>query len=373
MQANLRTAATVLAAVIASLAAGYVVFRFIEFAVGGLWTDIPANVFAGRAPLLYVVGIPTAAGLLVAVSRRLGADGHNPLYGFSREPVSARAFPATLANILITLAGGLVLGPEMALVATGSVIGGSLARRAGTDLARGAGLGSLAALAALAVDPIRTGHLSFGVGYSYASSDLPLAVGAASVATVLIAGVRLGAFGLMKLRGGDRPIRWQLALGGLLVGSAAVAYQTATDQPINLVLTSGEQLIRPMVGLGSVGLILATVAIKGLCYLISMGSGFRGGPYFPVMFIGAGVGAVIGLLTTGSVQAPALAGLLATTIFLAKPPWVAVVALGLVVGFAFGGVAMLPVALVGAAIGKLIPRMFEPPAPDDAASAVTSA
>lgn len=367
VQAKPRTAAPVLvpvlATVVTALAAGYVLFRFIEFAVGGLWTDIPAQVFAGRVPLYYVVGIPVVAGLLVAWSRSVGADGHNPLYGFSRDPVAPRAFPTTLANIVITLAGGLVLGPEMALVATGSVIGGSIARRAGSDVGRGSGLGSLAALAALAVDPIRTGHLSFGVGYSHAGSDVLLAVGAAVIATVIIAAVRAGAFGLMRLRGGDRPIAWQLAVGGLVVGAAAATYQLTTNQPVSLVLTSGEQLIRPMVGLGSVGLILTTVAIKAICYLISMGAGFRGGPYFPVMFIGAGVGAMIGLLTTGSVQAPALAGLLATTVFLAKPPWLAVLALGLVVGFAFGGAAMLPVALIGAAVGKLVPRVFEPTAP----------
>lgn len=359
--------------IIGSLAAGYAVFRFIEFSVGGLWTDLPANVFAGHAPLLYVVGIPVVAGLLVAFSRSRGADGHNPLYGFAREPVAPRAFPTTLLNILITLAGGMVLGPEMALVATGSVIGAAFARRSGADVMHGSGIGSLAALAALAVDPIRTGHLSFGLGYTFAAWDVALAVGAAVAATIIIAAVRLGAFGLMRLRGGDRPVAWQLALGGLLVGGAAAVYQATTDKPIDLVLTSGEQLIRPMVALGSVGLIVTTVLVKAFAYLISMGAGFRGGPYFPVMFIGAGTGAVIGLLTTGSVQAPAMAGLLATTVFLAKPPWAAVLALGLVVGFAFGGAPMLPIALIGAAVGKLIPRNWEPETPVDEAATEAAA
>ncbi len=360
MQSKAARAAIVAATVGCSLAAGYVVYRFIEFSVAGLWTEIPAEVFGGHAPLLYVMGIPAVAGVLVAVSRSRGADGHNPLYGFARDPVTPRAFPTTLLNILITLVGGLVLGPEMALVATGSVIGAALARRTGGHVMRGSGVGSLAALAALAVDPIRTGHLSFGLGYSFDGRDLVLAVVAAAMATVVIAAVRLGAFGLMWLRGGDRAVAWQLALGGLLVGGAAALYQATTDKPIDLVLTSGEQLIRPMVALGSVGLIVSTVLVKALAYLISMGAGFRGGPYFPVMFIGAGTGAVLGLLTTGSVQAPAMAGLLATTVFLAKPPWVAVLALGLVVGFAFGGAPMLPIALIGAAVGKLIPRNWEP-------------
>ncbi len=350
-----------MAIVVVSLGVGYALFRFIRWSVDSLWMDVPGSVFGGRAPWWYLLSLPAVAGLVVAWSRSRGSDGHNPLFGFSREPVEPGDFPWVLLNILASLAGGLVLGPEMALVAVGSVVGVVLTRGGDTrSITRASGLGSLAALAALAVDPLRTGHLDFSAGYSFNWWDLLPAALASAVAVALIALVRVGAFGLMRLRGGDRAIRWQLALGGLVVGGLALGYQTLTDRPVDLVLTSGEQLIAPMVALGSVGLIALTVVVKLLGYLVSQGMGFRGGPYFPVMFAGAGVGAIAGTLITGSPQAAGLAGLLATTLFLAKPPWPAVLVLALVVGVAFGGMGMLPAAVLGAAIGKLIPRIGEP-------------
>lgn len=348
------------AIVVVALGVGYALFRFIRWSVDSLWTDLPSTAFGGDVPWWYLLGLPVLAGLVVAWSRSRGSDGHNPLFGFSRDPVEPGQFPWVVLNILASLAGGLVLGPEMALVATGSVVGVLFARGGDAGaVARASGLGSLAALAALAVDPLRTGHLDFSAGYSFDALDLLPAALAAAVAVLLIAVARAGAFALLRLRGGDRPIWWHLTLGGLVVGALALGYQALTGKPVDLVLTSGEQLIGPMVALESVSLIALTVAVKLLCYLVSQGSGFRGGPYFPVMFAGAGVGAIAGLLTTGSAQAPGIAGLLATTLFLAKPPWIAVLVLALVVGVVFGGVAMLPAAVLGAVIGKLIPGLGE--------------
>lgn len=347
--------------VVLALGVGYAVYRFIQITVGFLWVQVPSTVFHADAPAYYVLGIPVGAGLLVAASRRWGADGHNPIFGFAREPVRPRAFPATLANILLSLVGGLVLGPEMALVATGSVIGVALAGRSEPAIVRRwAGLGSLAALAALGVEPLRTGHLDLSEGYAFSASDVPLALLAGVITVAVVAAVRLGAFGLIRARMGDRPVSWQLAVGGLVVGGLAFGYHAATGQPLDMVLTSGEQMIKPLVALGSAGLIAVTVIAKSLCYLVTMGSGFRGGPYFPVMFAGAGIGAVVGLLTTGSTEAPGVAGLIAATLFLAKVPWPAGVVVAVVVGMAFGGVAMLPAALVGGVVGQFVPRTWEP-------------
>ena len=57
---------------------------------------------------------------------------------------------------------------------------------------------------------------------------------------------------------------------------------------MHLVLTSGEQMVKPLLALDSTGLIAATVAVKMVVYGLSVAAGFRGGPYFPVIFAGAG-------------------------------------------------------------------------------------
>ncbi|MCH9815479.1 MAG: chloride channel protein [Actinomycetia bacterium] len=361
---------------ILSLGLGYVVFKIVQWLVTSLWTDVPANTFDGSAPWYYLLALPMVAGVLVALFRR-GADGHNPLGGISAAPISVPDYPFVLAAILATLAGGLVLGPEVALVSTGSVIGGFIgSKQPNPDMGKAVGVGVIFGLLALVVDPIRTGTLSVGDGGSFAWDGLWHGA-IAAIATAILLGV-IFALGkaLVAARGGDRPVVWQLALAGLAVGGVAWCYQTWADQPVDLVLTSGEQMIRPMMELGSIGLILATVAAKSLAYWISLGSGFRGGPYFPAMFAGAGFGAVTALIFDAPTQGPALAGLLAAMAYLAKTKWVFTVVLALALGFILGGLALIPVALLGAAIGKLIPRFTAPvplqdpaPEPERAATA----
>jgi H+/Cl- antiporter ClcA len=343
--------------VITSLAAGYVVLIALQWVVNGLWTEIPENFFDGDVPWFYVLGLPVLAGVLVALLRKR-ADGHEPLSGLAIESISVVDFPFVLLAIAVTMAGGLILGPEVALISTGATIGGVIAaREPGASVKWGTTIGAVSAISALAIEPIRKGSLDISSGYVFSVEDLlPAAVAAVATAVVLVL-VRLLASGLTFARGGDRPIVWQVALAGLAVGVIALVYQAWSGEPVDLVLTSGERTIKPLVELGSVGLILATVLAKSLGYAITMGGGYRGGPYFPAMFAGAGVGAAVGLLTDSPAQAPAIAGVVAAAIFLAKPGWIAVVGLGVIVGLIMGGPVLIPAALVGAAFGKLIPRL----------------
>ena len=346
---------------ILSLAIGYGVFRFVQWMVAGLWTDIPANAFGGQAPWYYLLILPVVAGVIVALLRR-GADGHNPLGGLSTEPVTARDYPFVLASILATLAGGLVLGPEVALISTGSVIGWIIGTRTpGADVNRTALIGAFSALAALAIEPIEYGGINIGDGYSLTWQGLLWAVVAAVATAVLLSIVRLIARGIVHVRGGDRPIIWHLALGGLVVGLGAWGFQTWAGEPVDLVLTSGEQLILPMIQLESVGLIAAAVGVKALAYAVSMGAGFRGGPYFPAMYAGAGIGAMVAFAADLSPQGPALAGLTAGVLFLAKPKWLVSIALSAVIGLIFGGPVMILVAVVGGIAGRAMPRLVEAP------------
>ena len=108
--------------VISSLAAGYAVLIALQWIVNSLWVEIPANFFDGDVPWVYVLGLPVVAGVLVALIRRR-VDGHEPLSGLAIESIPMVNYPFVLLAITATMAGGLILGPEVALISTGAAIG----------------------------------------------------------------------------------------------------------------------------------------------------------------------------------------------------------------------------------------------------------
>ena len=79
---------------------------------------------------------------------------------------------------------------------------------------------------------------------------------------------------------------------GLAVGGLAAIFEAVTGKGTNQVLFSGQNELPALVqhaGTWSVGALLLVVACKSLAYGFSL-SGFRGGPTFPGMFIGAAAG-----------------------------------------------------------------------------------
>jgi H+/Cl- antiporter ClcA len=347
------------AAVIA-LIAGFGVLQMIQYGIAWLWEDAPEAL--GSGPLLwgYVVGLPALAGFAVAALRRR-YDGHNPLAGFAFGPVSLAALPFVLGAILVTLWGGLVLGPEVAVITTGSFVGTMFGRGLSNKVAQQMiGIGGLFGLLSLAVRPVLGGSQRFVEDYSFAARDLLIAAGVAAVSAAFIALVRLFAGWLQRVRGGDPATGWQIALGGAAVGGLALAYHLLTDEPVYLIMTSGEGYLRDITAMTSVGLVLVTVAVKTLAYAISLGSGFRGGPYFPVFFLGAGIGTAAALQFDESfVAVAAAAGLIAATVSLAHAGWPVTVGIGLGIGWMVGGFALVPVGVVAAVIGRLVPHPAE--------------
>lgn len=341
--------------IVVCLPAGYVVLQVVQTLVHLLWTRGPDLWWQGHSPWPYVVGLPTVAGVLVAVVRAKGADGHNPLTGISLAPVSPHDFPGVLLAIVLTLAGGLALGPEAALVSTGAFLGGVVAQARSVPVKLGVPVGAAAALASLVVNPVLTGGMNISSSYRFAASDLLPAVVAALATVLFLAVVRIGARAVILARGGDRALVWHIGLGGLIVGVVAVVYQSASGQPVHLVLTSGESLIKPLVTLGSASLIVWTVLAKAAVYLVCLGSGFRGGPYFPAMFIGAGIGAACASVIGGGIEPAAAAGIIASMTFLAHVKWGVTIALSAIIGGVVGGVVLLPAAVVGGLVGRLIP------------------
>ncbi len=82
-----------------------------------------------------------------------------------------------------------------------------------------------------------------------------------------------------------------LVAGGLAVGLVALIADGlgANSQDV---LFSGQSSLPALVGEGSTGIVVVLLAGKAIGYGISMGSGFRGGPVFPAIFIGVALAVV---------------------------------------------------------------------------------
>lgn len=232
--------------------------------------------------------------------------------------------------------------------AIGTVLGPRLKVPVGTAAVAGAG----GAILALFLAPSAGGAAS-STAYSYAAPDLVAALIATIATCALIAASRL--IGMM---GPAKTVSWAWLLGGgAAVGVIAAAYQVLTDQSVHLVLTSGEQMVKPLLALDSTGLIAATVAVKMVVYGLSVAAGFRGGPYFPVIFAGAGAGAVTAAIIGAGPQAAVTAGIVASVVHLAQAKWSLTIVLGVAIAFLVGGWQLIPVGLAAAALGRVIPRL----------------
>ncbi|MEX1210049.1 MAG: chloride channel protein, partial [Candidatus Nanopelagicales bacterium] len=144
----------------------------------------------------------------------------------------------------------------------------------------------------------------------------------------------------------------------LVIAGAAIAMTFMTGESVLYVLTSGEELITELPTITSVSTVVAIIAFKSLAYAVSLGAGFRGGPFFPAMFVGAASGLLIALaLPDGpSVQAAIIVGVVASVIATAPMKWPLAIILGIVIGFAMGTWTLVPAALIGAVVARAIPR-----------------
>ncbi|MFT6565081.1 MAG: hypothetical protein ACJAY5_001844, partial [Actinomycetes bacterium] len=269
-----RTLAVLAVIAVLSLPLGYVILEVLEGLIELLWVDLPD---AAPDPVIWAITlmIPTVAGILVAVIRRRGNDGHNPLSGIAINPIPARDYPSVIGAIACTLIGGLVLGPEVALVSTGAFVGTVIGTKTGVNLKVAVPVGAVSAILALFVSAMVHSSFSSPDTYQFDIRDLVGAVGVAAATALAIGVGRFLSIGILTLHGGDKPRISVLAASGFLVGAIALAYYIGTGNEIALVLTSGESETQALIALGSTGAIAITIAAKWLAYSISMGAGFR--------------------------------------------------------------------------------------------------
>jgi len=363
-----RKPAVLLIGALLGLVLGYVVLLLVQGGIAYIWTTVPDGM--DGAPAWYVIAVPLAAGILVfAIRRFLGDHGHAPLGGITVSPLTPRGYLDAILAIAASLLGGIVLGPEVAMVSTGAVIGGLLAKATGADTKRVVGASAAGSLLALFVKPVLSGSLSLGGTSDLVVADIAWAVPTALLTALVVAIVRGGAWLIFRATGPSARL-WALVGGALVVSASALLLQAWTGAPITFVVTSGEGDISQLSQETVASTVLAVLLLKSVAYAASLGGGFRGGPFFPVMFVGAAAGLFMSLVLPSGPSATAgiVVGIVASVIGTAPMKWPIALILGAVIGYAFAGWALVPAALVGAAVARLVPRFGDRLAPAAPAS-----
>ena len=351
-----------LAAAVVGLALGYVVLELVNAGIRYVWETVPSG--WDTTPAWYVIAVLLLAAVLVYLVRTyVGDTGHSPLGGIKVSSLTPKAYLGAILAILASLWGGVVLGPEVALVATGSVIGGLSAKifhvTAAKDVKKVVGFGALGALLALFVGPVLAGSISLGSTPTAIEVDqLAWAVPVAIIATVAITIARALAAVLARATG-PGPHLPILIGASLVIALTALVMQAWTGEDVIFILTSGEELITELPALTSVSTVAAIILLKTLAYAVSLGAGFRGGPFFPAMFVGAAAGLFIALVLPDGPSVPAaiVVGVVSSVIATAPMKWPLAIALGVVLGFLMGTWTLVPAAVIGAVVARAIPRI----------------
>jgi H+/Cl- antiporter ClcA len=351
-----------LIAAVVSLAVGYVVLELVNAGIRLVWETIPGT--WTQTPAWYVIGVLLIAAVLVYLVRRFVADsGHSPIGGIKVSGLTPKEYLGAILAIFASLWGGVVLGPEVALVATGSVIGGIAAKSMRITeskvVTKVVGVGALGGILALFVEPFMSGSMKLGSAPTAIEVDqLGWAVLVALIATVAVTIARLLAALIARASqaGPHLPI---LVGAALIIAAAALLMQAWTGQAVIYITTSGEDLITDLPTLTSAPTVAAIIALKTIAYAVSLGAGFRGGPFFPAMFVGAASGLLIALVIDGGPSVPAaiVMGVIAAVIATAPMKWPIAISLGVVLGFLMGTWTLVPAAIVGAMVARAIPRL----------------
>jgi H+/Cl- antiporter ClcA len=151
----------------------------------------------------------------------------------------------------------------------------------------------------------------------------------------------LATLGLGLVLGPEAPLTALGLTAGLAVGLLAVGFRAVTDQPVDLVLFSGESALPQVLAETSAGVLALLLVVKGAAYALSLGAGFRGGPTFPAVTLGAVTGVLASIVLPGLDLTPAvIAGVAA--------------AASAALGLSFFG-ALLAALLAGSAASETIP------------------
>ena len=382
---------------------------------GWLFTSLPKALGFHGEPLWWPVPLLLVSGLLVGLTIRYlpGKGGHSPADGFkARGAPTPIELPGVIFAALATLSLGAVLGPEAPLIAIGGGLGVLAIRLARRDapprtIAVVAAAGSFASISTLFGNPLLGAFLLMEAsGLGGPTLELVLLPGlvAAGIGSLIFIGLGswsgLGTFSLTipNLPHVGLPnlaeFCWALVIGvlapllalgvrwlalflrphverrlvlatpvaGLAVAGLAIAFAAGTGKSSSEVLFSGQDALGPFITSSAsytVPALLLLIACKGLAYGVSL-SGFRGGPVFPALFLGAAGGMALSHLP-GLPLIPAVAmGIGAMSVSMLNLPLTSVLLATLLLGS--DGVTDMPLAIIAVAVSFIVSARIAVPA-----------
>jgi len=394
-------------------AAAYGFLALVSYLQKEIFTRLPNGLGFAAEPTWWPLPVLLAGGVLAGLAIRYlpGNGGPSPAGGFKVHGApSPPSLPGVVLAALATLCFGLVLGPEMPLIALGgglAVLATRLARRPVPDQAATvlAAAGSFAAISTLLGSPIAgafllmegsglggpmlglvlvPGLLAAGVGslifigldnltglgtFSLAIPGLPhftrpdlaefgwaLGIGVAAA----LAGTAMRWLGRLVQRQAVQRALLVLPVAGLIVSGLAISYAEGTGKASSEVLFSGQSALGPLVTHAArytVGAVLLLLVCKGLAYAISLGS-FRGGPVFPAMFLGATGGIALSHLPGLPLVAGVAMGIGAMSVVMLTLPLTSVLLATLLL-FS-DGIAVMPLAIVAVVVAYVTSARLEP-------------
>jgi H+/Cl- antiporter ClcA len=386
-----------------------------------LYQTLPGDLGFDSVPWWWPLPLLAIGGFIVAlaIQRLPGIGGHKPAEGFKAGITRPIELPGVFIAAFVTLSCGAVLGPEAPLIAIGGglgVLAVHLVRRDAPEMAATViGVaGSFAAISTLLGSPLPgafllmeasglggpmlgvvlvPGLLAAGVGalifvgldnwtgygtFSLAVPNIP-AFGTPTVAEFLwaiVIGVAAALLGTIIRRLAleaqhvvERRALIVTPIVGLLVGALAIVFDQVTDKGISQVLFSGEDALAPLIQHSTtwgVGALLLLIACKGLAYSLSLG-GFRGGPVFPGMFIGAAMGMAISHLPGLPMIAGVAMGVGAMTAVMLGMPLTSVLLTALFLQA--DGLALMPLVIVAVTVSYVLSAWLVPASAPDPAGA----
>jgi len=352
----------------------------------GVFEGLPKDLGFAHTPRWWYLPVLAIGGVVTAfaIARLPGRGGHVPAYGLNSSQIHPIELPGVILAALASIGLGLVIGPEAPLIALGGGLGSLAVQLINKDAPNELGAvlaaaGMFAAVSLIFASPLIAavlmievsglggprlklvlipGLLAAGIGSlvsigmgswtglstsAYALGPLTLPAFARPDLTDFLwtapfaLAVTLGTFVIFK--GARRLVPliasrlfFFLPLMGLVVAVLAIVFTYATSHGANEVLFSGQDQLPGLTSNASswsLGALALLVLLKGIAYSLSA-AGFRGGPTFPAMFLGAAAGMMAGHLP-GFETTPAVA-----------------------VGIAVGVVAVLQLPLSAVVIGVLL-------------------
>jgi H+/Cl- antiporter ClcA len=398
-------------------AAAYFFLALVARLQGWIFASLPRSLGLHGEPLWWPVPPLVLAGVLVSLTIRYlpGTGGRCPADGFKageRAP-SPIELPGVLLAALASLSLGVVLGPEAPLIALGAGLGVCAVRLVKRDApapasAVVAAAGSFAAISALLGSPILGAFLlleASGLGGAMLEVELVPGLLAAGIGSLIFIGVRrwtgLGTFSLAipHLPAVGRPdiaeFGWAVAIGliaaalgcgirwlalvlrplaerrmllatpalGLAVAGLAIAFAAGTGHGSSQVLFSGQSALGPLVTHGAAytaAALVLLIACKALAYGASL-SGFRGGPIFPSMFIGAAGGMALSHLAGLPLIAGVAMGIGAMCAVMLRLPFTSVLLATLLL--AGDGLTVMPLVIVAVVVAYVAVAWLTPAQP----------